>query len=759
VRTPEPSSEAALVERAAPPPGASPAAGPALDAATRRDPASLDLPRADAPVEWWYANARLRAQDGRALAVFAAFFRSDSGPGAPRAHSLAASVADLDAGRTFPVARLDPAAAAHALARLRAEEGVRDPRVNRAVARLLARGVPRPDRVFAGPARAAEHGLDLDFGGHRLRRRGDGAYEVEVADDGEGVAFRLALVPERAHVLGGPLGVVPGPHGEPTAHAFVPRLSARGEVRMPGDAPLAVSGVGWFDREAALPPRDGAPAAGRRPRLGWEWFALHLEGGTDVAAFVFRAEDGAPPPPPAVVVVDARGRTRRFEEASAEPLATSRSVRTFLEHPTAWRLVVPGAGLDLVVTARAPDAEVRTLAAEGAFWEGAADAAGTLDGAPASGEGFVERRGPRHEDLDAFFASVGREVRASVAQVLGDAPSPERLAALVSGPDRPDVAADVDPDAYARTVLRPVREVVERGGKAWRSWAALAAVEVVGGDSRPWARWLAMPELMHVGSLVVDDVEDRSPVRRGGPACHVVHGDATAINAGTASYFLAEIPLADARLPDAVRSRLYRLWFEAMRAGHAGQAIDLDGHAAAAGEAARTGDASLLERRVLAVHRLKTAVPAGNLARMGAIVGGGSDAQVDGVGRLFEAIGLAFQVVDDVLDARGFRGGLKERGEDVRRGKATLPVAKALGRLPPAERARLWSALAARPEGAAAVADVLATLEGCGALDACLADARALVEAGFRAFDPLVPDSLPKAMLEAFGAYVLERHY
>ena len=51
-------------------------------------------------------------------------------------------------------------------------------------------------------------------------------------------------------------------------------------------------------------------------------------------------------------------------------------------------------------------------------------------------------------------------------------------------------------------------------------------MDVVGGDSQRFAHWLALPELLHVGSLIIDDVQDDSDVRRGGPSCHMIHGTA-----------------------------------------------------------------------------------------------------------------------------------------------------------------------------------------------------------------------------------------
>jgi geranylgeranyl pyrophosphate synthase len=268
-----------------------------------------------------------------------------------------------------------------------------------------------------------------------------------------------------------------------------------------------------------------------------------------------------------------------------------------------------------------------------------------------------------------------------------------------------------------------------------------------------------MPEILHVGSLIVDDVEDQSTVRRGGPTCHLLHGTPLAINAGTAAYFLAEPPLDQDDPPAETKLRIYRLYFDAMRAGHAGQALDLDDVAALAERAAATGNAYALERHVLAVHRLKTAVPAGMFARVGALLGGGSELQVERLGRFFEAIGLAFQIIDDVLCVRGFDNELKECGEDIRNGKLTLPVVQALALASPARRTWLWQTLATKPQDAQTIRAVAEELDSSGALDACSALARRFVENAWAELDPVLEDSQAKLMFRAFSWYVLERHY
>ena len=124
-----------------------------------------------------------------------------------------------------------------------------------------------------------------------------------------------------------------------------------------------------------------------------------------------------------------------------------------------------------------------------------------------------------------------------------------------------------------------------------------------------------------------------------------------------------------------------------------------------------------------------------------------------------EALGLAFQIVDDILNLRGFRGELKSRGEDIAHGKVTLPVAKALSRLSLERRRALWSLLQRKTTDQGEIDAAIDELEACGALAACEDDARRLVEDAWSRLEPLVEDSLPKLMLRSFGWYVLERHY
>jgi geranylgeranyl pyrophosphate synthase len=416
------------------------------------------------------------------------------------------------------------------------------------------------------------------------------------------------------------------------------------------------------------------------------------------------------------------------------------------------------------MVATPPNQEFVSVIARPAFWEGYVDVEGSRAGRPVRGQGYVERNGfGVAETLEEFFAEVSKATRESIEKFVPREPSYTQVRGFVASAAHDHYMRGVDVDRFARALIRPVRDIVDRGGKAWRSYAPLVCFDLVGGgDAGPHLHWLGAPELLHVGALIVDDVEDRSPIRRGGPSCHELYGDALAINAGTSCYFLGQKILLetapDLLTPDE-RLAIYDMYFEAMRAAHTGQALDLIGFEDLVESVVESGDSLPLEERVLAVHRLKTAVPASTLARMGAVVGRGTPEQIKAVGGFFESLGLAFQIVDDVLNIRGFKGGLKRACEDITHGKVTYPLAKTLGRVDATTRQELWTLVRSRPQEPAVIAQVVRTMEGSGAVDEAAAFASELVEAAWRDFDPVFEDSIPKLMLRAMGWYVLERHY
>jgi geranylgeranyl pyrophosphate synthase/predicted secreted hydrolase len=746
-----------------------------------------DLPHGSSTTEWWYTNGHLQAAGERRFSYFAAFFRKVQGyhpvTKAPRyAHSLTWAIHDVDGQRQSFVSRVDPMASKEGLRRLQAGMGARDERLNRALTEILERGiVPKPDVVFDGRVSVGLQRLDLDFAGDTFRKNADGTYTLQLFDKRRAMGCELTLTSRKTPVRHGDNGVVRGSEDEQMFYYFIPRCEVTGRITYRGVTHEVTQGQGWYDHEFGVGVVDdpnpeaeaklGAAACARlqterRARwdarqVGWNWISAQLDDGSELTfypeQYVYSGESAGEH----ALTISPRGEVQHWQGATFEPLEWWQSSQTFVEYPIRWRLQIPGAGLDLDVRAAFKDQEVMTLIAKNSFYEGRVDVKGTRHGAAISGIGFVERSGlGLTEDLDGFFEQVGKLVRRSVQELMPKEPNFKQASYLLTSPDKMHYMEGVDIQQYARAHLHPIREIVDRGGKGWRSYAMNTCIDVVGGDSREFVDWIAVPELMQTGSLIVDDVEDKSTVRRGGPAAHMIFGEPQAINSGTAAFFIGAPVLRNGKLSDRQLVRLYEIYFDGLRAGHAGQALDLDGFLPLMQVAVDNADhAHTLVNRVLGVHRLKTGAPAGCLARIGALAGGGSDEQIEALGRFFEDIGLAFQIVDDVLNLRGFKGNWKSTGEDVSGGKITLPVARGMTRLSASGRRWLHETLRSQPQDPETIGKVIDALEDCGAIEECAQQARELVDHGWSIVSPLVEDSIAKVMLRAFGWYVIERHY
>ncbi len=202
------------------------------------------------------------------------------------------------------------------------------------------------------------------------------------------------------------------------------------------------------------------------------------------------------------------------------------------------------------------------------------------------------------------------------------------------------------------------------GGKRVRALLAYASGELADADAGLVDHAAVAVELIHAYSLVHDDLPcmDDDVLRRGKPTCHVAHGEAMALLAGDALQTLAFEVLAKAPLPQA-QAQIAMLAEAAGSHGMAGgQALDL----AHAGDALSLNE---LER----MHALKTGTLIQAAVRLGAACGRTLDrAKDEALDRYAAAVGLGFQIVDDVLDVEGTAHSLgKTAGKDAVQGKAT----------------------------------------------------------------------------------------
>ena len=226
-------------------------------------------------------------------------------------------------------------------------------------------------------------------------------------------------------------------------------------------------------------------------------------------------------------------------------------------------------------------------------------------------------------------------------------------------------------DTFASARLADaMRHAVKAGGKRIRPLLVHATVHALGGDGEHARQPAVAVELLHTYSLVHDDLPamDDDALRRGQPTVHIAFDEATAILAGDALQTLAFEILANGGVPAETCVKQLR---ELARASGidgmcGGQMRDL--------EATGTADPlSITELERL--HALKTGALLRAAVRMGALAGNADSAQHAALDRYADALGLAFQIRDDLLDIEGDSATLgKTAGKDVEQAKSTFPA-------------------------------------------------------------------------------------
>jgi len=274
--------------------------------------------------------------------------------------------------------------------------------------------------------------------------------------------------------------------------------------------------------------------------------------------------------------------------------------------------------------------------------------------------------------------------------------------------------------------------LVAAGGKRLRPALTALGAKAVGFEG-PITKLMCVGELLHLGSLLHDDVVDNGQTRRGKPAAHTLYGNAVTVLTGDFCLARAVWLAAEEGGFSAVRAL-----GETVTEMAEGEVLQLQ----------RAGDLSSTVEQYLDVVARKSAAL---IAWCAAAAGWAADdeAAADALWAFGRGVGIAFQITDDVLDYSSETG--KTPGADLRERKVTLPLLLAMERID-----GLRERLEAGPPDEALVEQLMVEVRESGALDAALDEARRRVDDSLAALSPL-PDNEGRQALAILGRYLVER--
>ncbi|MEO5737387.1 MAG: polyprenyl synthetase family protein [Variovorax sp.] len=284
------------------------------------------------------------------------------------------------------------------------------------------------------------------------------------------------------------------------------------------------------------------------------------------------------------------------------------------------------------------------------------------------------------------------------------------------------------------------RYIISAGGKRLRPALLLLMSGALGCTDAQRFNLAAVVEFIHTATLLHDDVVDESTLRRGRATANESFGNPASVLVGDFLYSRAFQMMLDAN-----NMRVMQILAEATNVIAEGEVLQL----------MNMHDATLDEAAYLRVIRSKTAKLFEASTRLAAVLAGSTPTVEEACATYGQALGTAFQVIDDVLDYAGDANETgKNLGDDLREGKTTLPLILAMQRAEPADSALIRSAI--EVGDTSQLAAIVAIVQRTGALDATRAAAAAEAQRAIDALHGLPANSYSQGLLQ-LAAQLLER--
>jgi len=308
---------------------------------------------------------------------------------------------------------------------------------------------------------------------------------------------------------------------------------------------------------------------------------------------------------------------------------------------------------------------------------------------------------------------------------------------------------------YEEGLSKPLYELLDRGGKRWRPVLLALVAEAFGVKKDVYKTLFPVIEVIHNSSLISDDIEDGSEMRRGKPAVHKIFGVDIALNASEFAFFapVQACIIQNKKIGKRIKLKLLEIYLEEMTKLSMGQAMDIVWH----NNIGRANE--ITENEYFQMCAWKTGTLARMAAKMGAALGNASDEAIEAIGEYAEKIGIAFQIQDDILNLTGEEFAEKKGGvgEDITEGKRSLMVIHTLQVASQEDKKRLIEILSMHTTDQNLRNEAIAIIKKYDSIEYAKQVAKKLLQEGWAKADAYLPNNEYKQKLKDLSTFLVER--
>ncbi len=306
-----------------------------------------------------------------------------------------------------------------------------------------------------------------------------------------------------------------------------------------------------------------------------------------------------------------------------------------------------------------------------------------------------------------------------------------------------------DYNVWQKAFSGPFYTLFNRGGKRMRPVLCCLIHDALGGSFKDIYKFSVISEIIHTGTLIIDDIEDNSDMRRGDKAVHKIYGQEIAINAGVFIHFFPQLIIKNSNLPHFQKSVLYNVIVNELTKVHLGQGMDI------LWSKEKRFNISYDEYLQMAAY--KTSALLNVALKIGAILAGADKKILEKIESISEKMGIAFQIQDDILNLKpGTKWG-KETGEDITEGKITYLVCDFFSRAKDIDKEILGNILSSGTKNELEIKKVIKILRKYKSFEKASNYAKNLILSAKDDIDDVLEDSDYKGIFMEVLDYVVER--